>query len=402
MTTFNPAPKPQRRRTTPEPLPPLPATPEPAHQVVDSEPIIIEETVIVDVVQEVVPEKKNTLRDVMPSSVSHQDWLSLTPQDAAPLNEWETPQQATPPPAQPAVGRETLAGRTRKRVILISGVYVVVGLLAINAVINVVNRPPSSEQVASEVSSLVASDGALSSIIGTGEHFLNAYFTVTPGSEQNRDVLLNSLSGGNASGWVGAGRDARPQEVFLGPTLAYPPTPSSTYPGAFTLAYSVWVTTENSKPEQHLVSITVEPTENGRAVVVAPPALLPLPAVETPQSVDIETDANISQAATANLEQFLKAWAQASPDTQGEISTQLQAFMSPEASSNTRSGLGGVVSFESLSNVRLAPTDDTGTQATGTVQVRWKTPAGVQMVQSYSVDMVNIAGKWLVSRIGAL
>lgn len=403
MSALNPAPKPQRRRGQVKSSPPEhPGLTQPAdisQDGVDNIDVlnVVEPSPVMDNESTTRPRRSLTsLQDTHGS-----DWLTPSPSEQITATAWATSDSA-PPPAQPPLGHEGLTSRARKRLILLIGVYVVVGLLAVNALVSVFNRGPSTDDVAQQISTTIASDSSLAAIIGTGEQFLRAYYNINPSSETSRRAILEGLTGGNGGGWVATNKDATPQTVLFGPTLAYPITPSNTYLNAYTAAYTLWVSTDGGEPTQILVSVPIEVTEQGRGVVVAPPALLPLPAVSSPVIPDIQNDTQLSDAATANLEQFLKAWSQASPNTTGEVSTQLQAFMAPEASINTRSGLGGAVSYVGVSDVRLAPIDESSTTLTGTVLVRWVTPAGVQMQQNYSIDMVNVAGKWLVSRIGAL
>jgi hypothetical protein len=286
---------------------------------------------------------------------------------------------------------------------LIGGVCAIVALLAVSTAAGIVNRPPSTQDVAAEVAGQVPGDGALAPLTAAAEQFVRAYLTVAPGpeAEQQRRWLLNSLTGGAGAAWV-ASDDTSAQSVVSGPSLALPPAPSGTYPGTTNLVYQARVQAADGTISTVVLSVPTAVDDSAQGIVVAPPAWLPPLAAVAPDLQSADSDSSVVAAATPNVEQFLKAWAAAGPSAADEAMTQLEAFLAPDATMYTRLGMDGAVQLAGLSDLLLAPVAEGSADVQGTATVVWRTPAAGSFRQSYSLQLRQEAGKWLVQRIGVL
>jgi hypothetical protein len=309
-------------------------------------------------------------------------------------------------PAVPALAVESLRSRTRKRRLILGGVGTVVVLMAANTVIGLVNRAPSTSDLVAAVSAQIPGDGSLAAATSTGEQFLRAYLSSanTPAAVLQRKEILDSLSHGEGSAWVAStpSETGTTQSIVSGPSLIFPPVPSETLPGVVTATYQVWLADPSGARTRLTVSVPVALDDKSRAIVAAPPSIIPTGDAKTPDLPEVPNDSETATAVRPNLEQFLKAWAAGGPDAAPEVTTQLNAFLAPDATFYTSRGLGGLVTFDAISDLKLAPPAPGSPLADGQVTVVWKRPTGETYQQTYALSVEQAAGKWLIHRIGSL
>lgn len=385
---------------------PLTATPTPVAAPMLDEPVEVPQ---VEVPQVVVPVRTLTSMRDKAAQVDEPEFLAAA----------ETPTAVVPPtggrrlnglssgPRLPMLATEPLTARRRKRRLVIGGVCTIVVLLAGHTAYTVLQGSPSAADVAAVVSQSIPADGYYSSEITVGEQFLRAYLNSanTPEAREARARVLDALTNGQGSDWVvtpGEKSEDVTQTVLDGPALIQPPRPSETVPGADTLVYSAWVTDTTGVSQQMVFSVLVARDEHGFATVIAPPSLLPQVPAIAPDLPAAPNEEGTADAVSPNLEQFLKVWAQAGPNADKDTLTQLNAFLAPDATFYTSTGLSGTVAYVNLSNLKLARTAENSPVATGTVNVTWQRPTGETYTQAYSLEVENVNDKWLVRRIGSL
>ena len=77
--------------------------------------------------------------------------------------------------------------------------------------------------------------------------------------------------------------------------------------------------------------------------------------------------------------------------------TELERYITPDATVATRTGLAKAVSYTSVSEVVIPVGNDT---RKGTLVVQWATPAAGSYTQTYNITVVkNADGRWFVKDI---
>jgi len=266
------------------------------------------------------------------------------------------------------------------------------------------NPPPTAQEVATIVAGDIAGDSDLAAYEGVGAQFLQAYLTFAATEEDQKalDTVVADLSGGEGARWraTNTGSEPAPQKVLGAPTLVMPLQPSPTTPGAITGLYRIFVEQPGQAPAVAHYSVTMGTDERGLATVVGPPGYIN---VTLPEAVANEGvfDSNLASEASPAIIEFLKVWSQVGPDAPAETQTQLQAWLSADASGFARAGLDGAFTFNALRGVQLAPLQPGARSTDGLVTVEWLDAQGRLFTQRYAITVTAADnGTIQVSNIG--
>lgn len=217
--------------------------------------------------------------------------------------------------------------------------------------------------------------------------FAREYLTYdAAGDTEARLVRLASYSPKAASsdwGWDGSGK----QDVITGPFVAAPTTPEgSNYA-------TVTVTAQVKDGRWIALAVPVYANKAGALLIVEPPAFVAQPtlAEEPVRVTTIDEDSETAAVLTEKVfPGFLTAWAASN-------ATELDRYITPDASVASRTGLMGAVAYESIDEVKIPVGEDT---REGTIRVRWVTEKSGAFSQTYSIVVVkNADGNWSVKDI---
>jgi hypothetical protein len=312
------------------------------------------------------------------------------------VNEKETINKrfALPKRQMPQAGALSTISRKamRSRGNIIAGVITVgvVGVL-ISGAFQALNPAPSASEVAAAVT--VKGDTTFSGYEGAGSQFLTAYLTYSadPDEQVNLNSVLDTLTNNLGSGWRSQPQENPKSQIVIGsPALITPLIPSATIAGGVTGIYRVFIQTQGGKPKAVHYSVTVVDADTGgTAVVPVPPGFINAssPTLETAVDPGVVYSSDLGNAAAPGVTEFLKLWAQAGPDADPSVMTQLDAWLAPDATVFAKKGLAGAFTFGSLDNVQLEPFLPASDTTSGQVTVKWVDSAGRTSTQRYSITV---------------
>lgn len=218
--------------------------------------------------------------------------------------------------------------------------------------------------------------------------FTREYLTYDSNGEgtEARQIRLAAYSPDAANsewGWDGDGK----QDVITGPFVATSTKPKDAHYATVT------VTAQVKTSEWIALAVPIYANDAGAMIVVGPPAFVAQPTLsdmpdrETTFDEDSETAALLTEKVFPG---FLSAWAASN-------STELDRYITPDATVATRTGLLGAVTYASVDEVKI-PLG--GRTREGTVRVRWATKKSGTFDQTYTVVVVkNADGNWSVQDI---
>lgn len=184
-------------------------------------------------------------------------------------------------------------------------------------------------------------------------------------------------------GWEGDGK----QDVITGPFVALPTKPNDEH-------YATIAVTAQVKTGEWLsLAVPVYANNTGALVIAGPPAFIAQPRLAEEPVRDNVMDEDDDTAAVLTekvFPGFLSAWAASN-------TTELDRYITPDATVEARTGLLGAVAYASVDEVKIPVGDDT---RKGTVKVRWSTEKSGTFSQTYNVVIVkNADGNWSVKDI---
>lgn len=327
------------------------------------------------------------------------------------------PVQAIPTPATPAKGRkggrapkpagktrnpareqkknEYAGGRWMTKVIRVS-VFAIAALLMAGGFKNILvaEDPTTTAELAKAVQAEMGNTGFPTEAAETfAIRYAREYLTYdAAGDSDAREQRLAAYAPAAAtmeSGWDGTGQ----QSIITGPYVAVPTEVDGKNYATIT------VTAQVSTGQWVALAVPVYASGTGALAVAGAPAFVTQPTLASSpgRPREVEEDSETADAIEADvLPGFLMAWAASNQ-------TELDRYITPDATAAAKTGLGGTVTYDSIAEVKIFTGGDT---REGTVSVLWRTvnaekpnkAAGYRQTYNLTVSK-STDGRWYVKDI---
>jgi hypothetical protein len=307
-------------------------------------------------------------------------------------------------------GKDSLfkKGRKATRVNMYSGgrwklltlryfIWLILGVLLIGGVRYTVFPPkPDIAKLAQTVGAQIGFNGfPVQSGEAIAETFARQYLTVIPGQETQRTrALARYLPSGVDQSWTAV--SGTTETVISGPVLLQAPALYDASHATFTFGAEVKTPAISSK--WVYLTVTVFADATGLVVISGPVAFVANPGTSANSGSYPYTKSDIAaQSLGVSLPDFLTAWASSN-------SVGISRYTQSDATPSVLSGLGGTVSYVSLSNLGVAAVDlKDPASAYGLryaeVNVTWKANGNI-WTQAYRLTVQQTSdGKWYIQDI---
>lgn len=288
-------------------------------------------------------------------------------------------------------GKATQYAGGRWKVKVLRGlIYTVLVVLMLGGVKNVLTNqaPPSDAELAKRVQAQMGLTGfPTQTAEAFAVRFAHEYLTYNQDTIDQRNARLAIYSPAAVAqewGWDGTGSQA----VITGPYVSAATKVDGKHNATVTVSAQLdsgqWVA----------LAVPVYASTNGSLVVSGPPAFVSQPALaQNPgKARTFDVDDNLGTTLSKDLfPGFFTAWA-------ASAQTDLDRYVTSDASVSARTGLAGAVMYGSVQEVDMPTTG--GDTRKGTVAVQWKTPRSGSFAQTYNVTVIKGPdGRWSVKDI---